>query len=71
MDILCRPHTALRDFRDGFYACLDRRADALFELADASLTAGPRPSLAHVSLAALRGGDERRARLLRPPFAAP
>ena len=44
--------TALRDFRDDFYACLDRRADALFELVDASLTAGPRPSLVHLSLTA-------------------
>ena len=42
--------TALRDFRDDFYACLDRRADALFELVDASLTAGPQPSLVHLSL---------------------
>jgi hypothetical protein len=44
--------TALRDFRDDFYACLDRRADALFELMDASLTAGPQPSLVHLSLTA-------------------
>ncbi len=44
--------TALRDFRDNFYACLDRRADALFELTDAILTAGQQPSLAHLSLAA-------------------
>ncbi len=51
MDNQFPPHTALRDFRDRFYACLDRRADALFELTDAALTAGPRPSLAHLSLA--------------------
>jgi len=52
MDDLCSPHTALRDFRTGLYVCLDRRADALFELGDAILTAGPQPSLAHLSLAA-------------------
>ena len=40
---------ALRDFRDDFYACLYRRADALFELADALLTAGPLPSPVHLS----------------------
>ena len=39
----------LRDFRDDFYACLYRRADALFELADALLTAGPLPSPVHLS----------------------
>ena len=40
---------ALRDFRDDFYACLYRRADALFELADALLTAGAVPSPVHLS----------------------
>ncbi len=40
---------ALRDFRDDFYACLYRRADALFELADAVLTAGAVPSPVHLS----------------------
>jgi hypothetical protein len=44
--------TALRDFRDDFYACLDRRADARFELVDARLTAGPQPSLVHRNLTA-------------------
>ncbi len=52
MNVACLPITALRTFRDAFYACLDQRADALFELADAILTAGQQPSLAHLSLAA-------------------
>ncbi len=43
---------SLKDFRIRLHACLKRRADALFELADAALTAGPCPSLAHLSLAA-------------------
>ncbi len=51
MDNQFPPHTALRDFRSHFFACLDRRADALFELTDAALAAGPQPSLAHLSLA--------------------
>ena len=37
-------------FRDSLYSCFGRRADALFELADAILTAGPRPSPVHLSL---------------------
>lgn len=44
---------ALRAFRRSFYECLHRRSDALFELADAILTAdsvGPSP--AHLSLQA-------------------
>src|SRR3712207_8305880 len=45
------PLTALRTFRDALYACFDRRADALFELADALLTAAPVSSLPHLSLA--------------------
>ena len=41
-------------FRGSFYRCLDRRADALFELADAILTAGCSvPSPPHLSLAAV------------------
>lgn len=40
---------ALRDFRDDLYPCLYRRADALFELTDALLTAGPLPSPVHLS----------------------
>lgn len=40
----------LRAFRESFYTCLRRRADALFELADAILTAGGVHSLPHLSL---------------------
>ncbi len=44
--------SALSGFRDGFYACLDARANALFELADAVICAdGPVTSLAALSLA--------------------
>ena len=42
-----------RAFRGSFYRCLDRRADALFELTDALLTAGSVPSPPHLSLAAV------------------
>ena len=42
---------SLLAFRDSFYRCLDRRADALFELTDAILTAGSVPSPVHLSLA--------------------
>ena len=42
----------LQLFRDDFYRCLERRPDALFELTDAILVAGPQPSLAYLSLAA-------------------
>src|SRR3712207_1382832 len=42
---------ALQTFRRSFYRCFHRRADALFELADAILTAdGAAPSPAHLSL---------------------
>lgn len=45
--------SALSCFRDGFYACLSRRADALFELCDAVLCAnGPVRSLVELTLAA-------------------
>lgn len=40
---------AVRDFRDNPYACLYRRADALFAPTDALLPAGPRPSPVHLS----------------------
>jgi hypothetical protein len=40
----------LRTFRDSLYECLKRRADALFELTDAILTAGVIPSPVHLSL---------------------
>ena len=39
-----------RAFRNSLYNCLHRRADALFELTDALLTAEPVPSPVHVSL---------------------
>ncbi len=41
-------HVALRDFRNDLYACGYRRADALFELTDALLTAGPLPAPVHL-----------------------
>ncbi len=41
---------ALRHFRQSLYECFGRRADALFELTDAILTAGVVPSPAHLSL---------------------
>src|SRR5215208_893003 len=47
------PPDALRAFRRSFYECFHRRRDALFELADAILTAdGAAPSPAHLSLKA-------------------
>ncbi len=52
MNDLCAARAILRDFRTRFHACLGRRADALFELTDASLVAGSQPSLAHLSLTA-------------------
>jgi hypothetical protein len=42
---------ARRAFRAGRDACRGRRRDALFELRDALLTAGPGPSLPHLRLA--------------------
>jgi len=53
MDSSARPLDALRAFRDSFYQCFDRRADALFELTDALLTAGTVSSPPHLSLAAV------------------
>jgi hypothetical protein len=41
----------LHEFRGAAYACCGRRADALFDLTDALLVAGPVPSPAHLSLA--------------------
>src|SRR4051794_9194859 len=47
------PSDALISFRRSFYACLHRRSDALFELADAILAAESAvPSPAHLSLRA-------------------
>ena len=45
--------TALQTFRADLYTCFTRRAAALFELADALLTAGPVLSPAHLSLEAV------------------
>jgi hypothetical protein len=44
------PLHTLGTFRHSFYECLHRRADALFELTDALLTAGSIPSPPHLSL---------------------
>jgi hypothetical protein len=44
------PFDTLRALRGSLYRCFDRRADALFELGDAILTAGVVPSPAHLSL---------------------
>ena len=41
---------ALRHFRRALHKCFHRRADALFELTDAILTAGVVPSPVHLSL---------------------
>ena len=41
---------AFRAFRNSLYGCLHRRADALFELTDALLTAEQVPSPVHLSL---------------------
>ncbi len=51
MNTLIAARRDLQVFRDAFYRCLDRRADGLFDLTDAALAAGLRPSLAHRSLA--------------------
>jgi DDE superfamily endonuclease len=50
MTKLC-PAASLPAFRRDVYRCLERRADALFEVMDALATAGPLPSLAHLSCA--------------------
>ena len=44
-------HTTLRACRAARYACVTRRADALFDLADALLTAEAVPSPVHLTLA--------------------
>jgi hypothetical protein len=46
------PYDALHAFRRSFYECLHPRADALFELTDAILTADAVPSPLHLSLQA-------------------
>ncbi len=47
---IMEPLDALRAFRRSFYGCLHRRANALFELTDAILTADAVPSPVHLSL---------------------
>ena len=44
------PLDVLRAFRDSLYRCFERRADALFELGDALLSAGVVSSPVHLSL---------------------
>ena len=51
MDSLAQPLRVLSAFRGSFYQWLDCRADALFEITDAILTAGTVPSPVHLSLA--------------------
>ena len=51
MDSAAQPLDSLRAFRTSLYRCFERRADALFELADALLTTGAVPSPVHLSLA--------------------
>jgi DDE superfamily endonuclease len=53
MDSSAQPLDSLHAFRNSLYRCFDRRADALFELTDALLTAGTVPSPPHLSLAAV------------------
>ncbi|MES9553869.1 MULTISPECIES: transposase [unclassified Streptomyces] len=78
------PFAELSRFRGEFYSCLTRRADALFELADAVLCAdGPVRSLVELSLVgehrrghggfydALAAGEVDVARLRRAPVAVP
>ena len=51
MDPLSQPLNDLRTFRGSLYRCFERRADALFELTDALLSAaGTVPSPVHLSL---------------------
>lgn len=51
------PVDFLRAFRERFYGCLGRRADALLELTDAIPTAGSVPSPPHLSLAPIHRGE--------------
>jgi hypothetical protein len=43
MDSSAQLLNSLRAFRDSLYRCFEQRADALFELTDALLTAVPYP----------------------------
>jgi hypothetical protein len=47
------PELGLSTFRSRLYGCFGRRADALFELTDAILTANTNPSLVHLGLASV------------------
>jgi DDE superfamily endonuclease len=49
-----RAFTLVQTFRQALYGCFARRADALFELTDALLTAGPVLSPAHLSQEAVQ-----------------
>jgi hypothetical protein len=48
MDSLAQPLDSLHAFRNSLYRCFERRADVLFELTDALLTAGTVPSPPHL-----------------------
>jgi len=50
MDTACDSLSALICLRASLYSCFGKRADAVFELTDAMLTAGPQPSPIHLSL---------------------
>ncbi len=50
MDTACDFLSTLSAFRASLYSCFGKRSDALFELTDAMLTAGPQPSPIHLSL---------------------
>jgi hypothetical protein len=51
MDCSAQTLDSLRALRNSLYRCVEHRADALFELTDALLTAGTVPSPVHLSLA--------------------
>ena len=57
----------LRTFRYSLYECLHRRADALFELTDAILTADSIPSPAHLSLQAPQNSSSLKRKLSQFP----
>ncbi len=50
LDRPLEPLTALQGFRERLHGAMRRRQDALFDLTDAILTAGPVPSPVHLSL---------------------
>ncbi len=54
LDRPLEPLTALQGFRERLHGAMRRRQDALFDLTDAILTAGPVPSPVHVSLVPAR-----------------